>query len=124
MKYSEGFVTYDIAKKLESLGFKEDCYNQFVRGGSKVLNSTDYEDVIKAPLIQQAVGWLREEYGINVEATSIWNQTVTPHKMYYIPTVNTNNREYEAPFDVDDIDEDYYKTIIKAIEEGIKQIKI
>ena len=67
------FVTYEIAKELKSLGFDEECFGFFY-------NEQDFEiaiskavdkickdfNLIKRPLWQQAIDFLREHYNYNI----------------------------------------------------------
>ena len=84
------FVTYEIALKLKELSFDEDCFGLYVsdnyggtienpvlisvggKWGNSIytINYTDYslsESEIIAPLWQQAIDFLREEYDIVIE---------------------------------------------------------
>jgi hypothetical protein len=74
------FVTYEIARKLKELGFKEGCFMRFDDEKGEILRITsklespmyNYDDDIRAfprycaPLWQQTIDWLREKHGIEL----------------------------------------------------------
>lgn len=72
------FVTYEIALKLKELGFDEECfgcwetntefYMPFMVGQDldKTDNFNSKNNCISAPLWQQVIDWLREEYQIEI----------------------------------------------------------
>jgi hypothetical protein len=60
------FIPYEQALELKELGFNELCL--FYYGDNEALRiyhqSEIYDDLIGAPLYQQAFRWFREKYGI------------------------------------------------------------
>lgn len=62
------FVTYEIAKKLEEIGFNYNVIATY--DNEEKLTLFDYEirasNQLIAPLWQQAIDWLREEHDIKV----------------------------------------------------------
>lgn len=79
----EQFVTYEIALKLKELGFDEECLAYFNNDKYRDLictceNGMDgdftvhhYSGDVNAPLWQQVIDWLRENYNIY-----IWEQPI------------------------------------------------
>lgn len=94
------FVPYDIAKKLKKLGFSEPCVARFEHyiqskqkhnnisisemsfdfidnrikyGGLKNYNTDFYskEGTISAPLYQQVIIWLNDNYNIDISINSV-----------------------------------------------------
>lgn len=77
------FVTYKIALALKELGFDEKCFGWYDNEGrfffpsnntlhtrnSKVEGRSD--NIITAPLWQQVIDWLREEYNIYINVLPI-----------------------------------------------------
>ena len=85
----EGFVSYEIAKKLREKGFKEQCVAHYYPSGSELFfNQTTFRgatvedclysynslpvecigsELIDAPTISQALKWLREDKGLYVD---------------------------------------------------------
>jgi hypothetical protein len=81
----EQFVTYEIALKLKELGFNEECLCGWEIGYQNIpyLHSPHNKNtfgipnfkkychsnkhIIQAPLWQQVIDWLREEYNINIK---------------------------------------------------------
>lgn len=63
------FVTYEIALKLNKLGFNEECLGYF-RNNTKSFHLGEdtrvQKDSVLAPLWQQAIDWFREEYNIHI----------------------------------------------------------
>lgn len=69
----EQFVPYEIAKELKSLGFDEECFGFFYNEQdfeiaiSKVVDQICKDfNLIKRPLWQQAIDFLREHYNYNI----------------------------------------------------------
>ena len=64
------FVTYEQALALKELGFDEPCIKyywtdgMFVKGYEDPFNYNKRDNVISAPLYQQAFRWFREKYNI------------------------------------------------------------
>ncbi len=59
----EQFVPYDLALKLEELGFDEDCFMEWYQhetGYAELFKNSTYlpKHIIPAPLWQQAFDWL------------------------------------------------------------------
>jgi len=70
----EQFCTYKIALKLKELGFDEDVLAYYT--SEKKLKYTDShlsiragQWLLKAPLWQQAIDWLREKHNLFIELT-------------------------------------------------------
>lgn len=66
------FVTYEIAKPMEELGYNESClaYYDLKQGDLTPELSNDFEEMddddLPAPLWQQAIDWLREAHNIHL----------------------------------------------------------
>lgn len=65
----EEYVSFEIAKKLEELGFDYTCLRYYSVDNKKLKKNEywAYEDRIFAPMISQALKWLREEKDIHIE---------------------------------------------------------
>lgn len=121
----EDYVSYELAKKLKTLGFDEECWyhydEQFAPDGhawpltglipKPKSNSLLEDDECSAPTLWQAWKWLRYEKNIDVEVNS-----------------NTENYEivsYEwslfwmSPCDLIDDADDSYTSYEEALEAGI-----
>lgn len=79
----EQFVTYEIAKKLQELGFREECLatidqTEFlhIRGTPYGIRGAMCYDTIPCPLWQQLEEWLRNNkyihYVIDINFESVW----------------------------------------------------
>lgn len=72
------FVTYEIAIKLEELGFNEKCLGSYCV--TPKFDAGDFElgvsYSLKAPLWQQAIDWLREEHKLHVSVLPFRNVEV------------------------------------------------
>lgn len=75
------FATYEIALVLKEMGFNEKCFGLFSNKGNLIVSNDDISYVnyfseknlgIPAPLLSQAIKWLREvhEIHINVDCFS------------------------------------------------------
>jgi hypothetical protein len=68
------FVTFEIAKELKALGYKDQCFGFYLDDGkhkSELNIGDEYDeddvetkDFFLAPLYAQIIDWLREEHGI------------------------------------------------------------
>ena len=56
------FVPYELAVKLKSLGFDEECLSYYFNKQLSFGSKTAYGEVVEAPLKQQAFRWIREKY--------------------------------------------------------------
>ena len=113
------FVTYSIAKKLNELGFNKSCFAYFRNNIIVYVNRWNFEttkshtikqdditnevdDIILAPLWQQAIDFLREEYDFIVNPTvdykGIYHWIVAwPISSYQVDTEDINgNTWYRA----------------------------
>lgn len=52
----------------------------------------------------------------------IWDTTFNPPKMRFSPEISSNDRNYESPFDVDNIYCNKYEALNIAIKESFKLI--
>ena len=130
------FIPYELAVKLKNVGFYEPVIAGYDVDDKKLISIVNEEGilsgvkteslltVIAAPLYQQVVDWFRDKHGYNLEAGSIFNKTVDPNCMYYYPTINSCNEDFEDGFDVEDMCSDYYDAINAAIEKAIQLMSI
>ncbi len=130
------FIPYELAVTAKAKGFNQVCWALSTYREVFLLNISDedslagqqdvsmYNNVpcIATPMYQQIVDWFRNTHGINVEAWSIWDKTITPNAMGYMPSINSTDRSYEDPFDADCICVDYYGALNYAITEALKLI--
>lgn len=71
------FGTYEIASKLEKLGFDEECLGHFVsntlhiglKSSATFLSAFANADCIEAPLWQQAIDFLKDKYDLHIVIT-------------------------------------------------------
>ena len=104
------FVTYEIALKLEELGYDDPCFKAYDEKG--FLQDEDVMDALKlikvlAPLWQQAIDWLRKR-----------------HNMWIIISKKNDHFENEIDFRIipnrgDSIYNDEFKSFRKAREKAI-----
>lgn len=89
------FVTYEIALKLKELCFDEECFaiydayqhnrlvylNEDGRNSAGIIKTNESMEISSlAPLWQQVIDWLRENYDIHI---NIVNEYELPSKSYY-----------------------------------------
>lgn len=142
----ENFVTYEIAKKLEDIGFDEFCHFPFNENGElcqneKVLHNItndrydflifDKKSIhymgVRAPIWQQVQKWLREKHQIYIEVLT--DCTTEPKFCFKIDKFVGNpedltEREWDWIHHTD-FEWFLYYTYEKALEEAIKEaIKI
>lgn len=111
----EQFVTQKIAKNLKELGFKEECFGGWEETDNGIWFHTGGAmpvTVLKAPLWQQAIDFLRIKYNISVEP-SVWVNTTT----WVVRNTQTNETLYNTN------DSDYYKGRLNAFTKAIELIK-
>lgn len=68
------FVTYDIARKLKNKGYRKNCYarykgNLLLRNDGNyisIYNRRDSDFIVDAPLISQALAWLRKQKKLHI----------------------------------------------------------
>ena len=60
------FITYEQALELKELGFNELCLFYYTDNESlRIYHQSEiYDDLVGAPLYQQAFRWFREKYGL------------------------------------------------------------
>ena len=71
------FVSYEIALELKELGFDEPCFGYYrpngnleyveshiVKDFSYLAKNSEWQDLVAAPLYQQAFRWFREKYNL------------------------------------------------------------
>ena len=104
------FVTYEIALKLKELGFDEPCCALFRHErlfpilGFEIINSIK-QSVIAAPLWQQAIEFLSEQYNILIyidftpKESYFYRETKLGYSLYHIDSEAENENKinfYEA----------------------------
>lgn len=75
---TDDFVSYDLAQRLKEVEFKEHCKNAYLKIGRKVkllywgtaakLANDMGGEYVSAPTLWHAQKWLREKWGIHVDA--------------------------------------------------------
>lgn len=132
------FVTYEIGLKLKELGFNKSCFARVSESGitypSCALNSKStsiprvydheftgaYKSWVRAPLWQQVIGWVRDNYHYQIEVLSNYD-TEIPNTFlysflilsldgYYLKWEYTSDKQYK------EYPEAREKGILKAIE--------
>jgi hypothetical protein len=95
------FVSYEIARRVHNLGFKEDCfgyYNQITHSGKWKWDSRIWEnctDYIDAPMYQQVLDWLREEKNSPIWISPIFDFDGYGYQLFWgTGYMNTNNIDY------------------------------
>jgi hypothetical protein len=78
--FSKYFVPYELALKLKELGFYEPCFGYYTLGTELSIDiclnqETFYGQSCSAPIYQQAIDWLRDNYVmyVNSEPTDFKN---------------------------------------------------
>lgn len=129
------FVRYELANQLKEKGFNEPCLKKSehkkecghkINGNCPLHNlHCGYPDCeidktiesIGLPLYQQVVDWFREKHNIFLMPAILTLDEKNPIYKCGIFSLITGDELATAEFD-----EDYYKSIIKAIEEALKLI--
>lgn len=114
------FVSYEIAKALEELGFDEPCFGWFTDnylriGGVVELKHVQGEDETLAPTYQQVVDWFREKREIIIESRTEYSED---HQRSFVPHIDNKEGFIEGEYCTD-----YYTALNVAIDEAIKSIK-
>ena len=106
------FIPYEQALALKELGFDEVCFGSYYNNGdfTNYLNidgKTQSNNVILAPLYQQAFRWFREKY-------NIWNwiERFTESDFYIFQIPSANLEKIQG----------YYKTYEEAELECLKKL--
>lgn len=139
----EGIVPFEISKKLQEKGFKEECLCHYV-GVDLVYNiespiannqlwfcHNKYDNIwhrghVDAPTISQILKWLREEKKIYVEpcilADTDTNDRITkeyPYWSFSITNIETGDRIY---FEYEHIDDKKFDSYEQAALAGIEYV--
>lgn len=126
----------ELCIKLKEKGFDEGCILQFRGEDTQPVCQMDYKLNYKknsdynndnnywlaCPTYDQICEWFREKHNICVSSDGILNKTVKPYAIWFIPTVTTMDEDYDSPFDVDSITDNYYDALKEAINEALKLI--
>lgn len=128
----ELFVPYDLALKLKEKGFDLDCLGFYGDDGKLYFDQpvSNFCDGINplytvAPLFQQVIDWFREKHDIYVFVAPFVNYNVK-NLQFTTCVVFTGRygREWRhnpfCPKEGDELFNDYYKALTKAIEEALK----
>lgn len=115
------FVTYEIALKLNKLGFNEECLGYF-RNNTKSFHLGEdtrvQKDSVLAPLWQQVVDWFREKHNIHISIPNYydgWRIDIRGFKQ------NINIEYHSKPgVCLKDYEETREQSILKAIDYLIK----
>jgi len=91
------FVPFELALKLQKLGFDEDClgfydgfmYNEIAFGWTQSPN--------KAPTLQQAFRWFRDEHGVSIYVSPLEDGSAFYHMVYTNINVPFSNRICSLP---------------------------
>lgn len=126
----------ELCIKLKEKGFDDGCILQFRGEDTQPVCQMDYKlnyeknsDYnndnnywLACPTYDQICEWFREKHNICVSSDGILNKTVKPYAIWFIPTVTTMDEDYDSPFDVDSITDNYYDALNEAINEALKLI--
>jgi len=126
----------ELCIKLKEKGFDEGCILQFRGEDTQPVCQMDYKlnyeknsDYnndnnywLACPTYDQICEWFREKHNICVSSDGILNKTVKPYAIWFMPTVTTMDEDYDSPFDVDSITDNYYDALNEAINEALKLI--
>ena len=126
----------ELCIKLKEKGFDEGCISQFRGEDTQPVCQMDYKlnyeknsDYnndnnywLACPTYDQICEWFREKHNICVSSDGILNKTVKPYAIWFMPTVTTMDEDYDSPFDVDSITDNYYDALNEAINEALKLI--
>ena len=120
------FCDYEQSLALSELGFDEPCFAYYDNLGEfysirlltllfKNSGQREEKDLIAAPLLQQAVEWLREEFKIHIEIMYI--DEILGYRCK-ITDIKDNTEIFESKFSTD-----CYKILVIGIDEAIKILK-
>lgn len=114
------FCTYEIAKRMKELGFKDACMGYYTESTglnmsaySHFVNSPESE-LVAAPLWQQCVDWFRETHRIVAGVQMRGNSFQQAYIPFTTKNLNPNNTEYYR--ETDSFDKAREAAIIKALE--------
>lgn len=118
------FVTYEIAKKLNELGFDEECFGYYAKQHDDSYHLCIYQqedehskDRLEAPLWQQAIEWLRENHKIEIHPKKLYTEDGLRWQaridVYNSPGISYNDSIMKEFLSYDDTRE---QAILKAIE--------
>jgi hypothetical protein len=106
------FITYEQALELKELGFDESCFGYYEPNGELdyienhilkdfpyLAKNSEWQDLVAAPLYQQAFRWFREKYNIISSTRTHFNE-----EFFYEIYVDVMN----------EITSDYYNTYEEA----------
>lgn len=119
--FEEQFVTYKIALKLKNLGFNDDCFGGYDKDKDLInLLSNPFETsplsrypkIIKAPLWQQAVKWIREKHNIDITIHRSFSMKKSYHYCIIV------NCDYDNEIQQECVPNRIYE---EALEEGLYQ---
>jgi len=118
------FVTIEIAEKLKKLGFNEKCFVYFdehntLSTGSDMFHSKDYNSygirtMTSAPLYQQAVNWIYDNFKLIVGV-----ETISLNKWKGYVCVSTMALEDVIEIKDTFSDDDRYKGLEQAINAAL-----
>lgn len=121
MNIEQNFCNYQISKDLKELGFDEPCFANY---STPTKFNISFEKEIKkfwisAPLLQQALCFLREKYNIH-----IWIESIRfIHQWTYSYTLEYIIDEYPKANYPDNTFDTYNEALIKALQEAILLVK-
>ena len=113
----EDFVTYEIAKKLESKGMGNNGNYGYNDKGEICVPVYNFDDdqvkvMCPCPQIHEVLKWLRKDKGLYVDISLC-------KKGYYAIVYETNfpnNKDYANSWNVDVLSDTYEKTALACIE--------
>ena len=120
------FVLYKESLELKQLGFDEECYGRYVNGELltyKEHNDDNYHwsnEIISAPLIQQAFRWLRDIHKLYSEIQV--DRTMEPKFCYEIFRYTndwedlTNRKEFFLEYFYEKAEYDCLKKMIEIVK--------
>lgn len=120
------FLPYELTLKAKELGFNEPCLAEYQKYKAAwkliITHSWDkylYNHIIKAPIYQQIIDWIREEYDIFIH--------ISPriHGNKYTFSIHNMPFSKRKAFHIDDKlgFNDYYEALNEAIKQAFKLIK-
>lgn len=132
------FVDYEIAKELKRLGFNDPCFGFFnedyIDNGvigignprnynnfefNKTWRSSSVDDIVSAPLTQQAIDWLREKHKIVL----IIDKTAHNYWFYKIAILVDNAALQENYIFLSKDFDNYQKCIIFGVKKALSYLK-
>jgi hypothetical protein len=118
------FIPYEQALALKELGFDEPCFGYYEPNGELdyienhilkdfpyLAKNSEWQDLVAAPLYQQAFRWFRDKFNLKPQLTTSWGEWD-----FYIPESEYNDIPIRESSDTWTYEDAELACLIKLIE--------